>query len=66
MYRLARYARAATAQQVVSLTAKRSISVSHNRFAKDIKFGADARQQMLAGVDILADAVAVTMGPKVR
>ena len=34
--------------------------------AKDIKFGADVRSQMLTGVDILADAVAVTMGPKGR
>lgn len=34
--------------------------------AKDIKFGADVRAQMLTGVDVLADAVAVTMGPKGR
>lgn len=34
--------------------------------AKDIKFGAEVRAQMLQGVDILADAVAVTMGPKGR
>ena len=34
-------------------------------YAKDLKFGSDARQDMLKGVDILADAVAVTMGPKV-
>ena len=34
-------------------------------YAKDIKFGADARALMLQGVDLLADAVAVTMGPKV-
>ena len=34
-------------------------------YAKDIKFGADARSQMLEGVDLLADAVAVTLGPKV-
>ena len=33
--------------------------------AKDIQFGAEARQHMLQGVDVLADAVAVTMGPKV-
>ena len=33
--------------------------------AKDIKFGVDARVAMLQGVDKLADAVAVTMGPKV-
>ncbi len=34
-------------------------------YAKDIRFGAEARIAMLKGVDILADAVAVTMGPKV-
>lgn len=34
-------------------------------YAKDVKFGADARALMLQGVDLLADAVAVTMGPKV-
>lgn len=35
-------------------------------YAKDVKFGADARALMLQGVDLLADAVAVTMGPKVK
>lgn len=35
-------------------------------YAKEVKFGADARSAMLVGVDILADAVAVTMGPKGR
>uniref|UniRef100_A0A673XXW7 60 kDa heat shock protein, mitochondrial n=1 Tax=Salmo trutta TaxID=8032 RepID=A0A673XXW7_SALTR len=35
-------------------------------YAKDVKFGADARAMMLKGVDLLADAVAVTMGPKGR
>ncbi len=34
--------------------------------AKDVKFGADARTRMLRGVDILADAVRVTLGPKGR
>ncbi len=34
--------------------------------AKDVKFGADARERMLRGVDILADAVKVTLGPKGR
>jgi len=34
--------------------------------AKDVKFGTDARNQMLAGVDILANAVKVTLGPKGR
>ncbi len=34
--------------------------------AKDVKFGADARDRMLRGVDILANAVKVTLGPKGR
>ena len=32
--------------------------------AKDIKFSEDARAAMLRGVDILADTVKVTLGPK--
>lgn len=35
-------------------------------YAKEVKFGPDVRSLMLQGVDILADAVAVTMGPKGR
>ena len=35
-------------------------------YAKDVKFGAEGRKAILAGVDLLADAVSVTMGPKVR
>jgi len=34
--------------------------------AKEVKFGRTAREKMLAGVDILADAVKVTLGPKGR
>jgi chaperonin GroEL len=34
--------------------------------AKDVKFGESARNRMLAGVNILADAVKVTLGPKGR
>ena len=34
--------------------------------AKQVKFGADARSKMLQGVQILADAVKVTLGPKGR
>ncbi len=34
--------------------------------AKDVRFGEDARSRMLRGVDILADAVKVTLGPKGR
>ena len=34
--------------------------------AKDVRFGVDARDKMLRGVDILANAVRVTLGPKGR
>ena len=34
--------------------------------AKDVKFAADARERMMRGVDILANAVKVTLGPKGR
>src|SRR5687768_12426413 len=34
--------------------------------AKDVRFGDDARQRMLHGVNVLANAVKVTLGPKGR
>ncbi|MGE0744205.1 MAG: chaperonin GroEL [Rhodospirillales bacterium] len=34
--------------------------------AKEVRFSTDARQRMLKGVDVLADAVKVTLGPKGR
>ena len=34
--------------------------------AKEIKYGAKAREQMLKGVDTLANAVKVTLGPRGR
>ncbi len=34
--------------------------------AKDVKFSSDARDRMLRGVDILNNAVKVTLGPKGR
>ena len=34
--------------------------------AKDVKFGIDARTQMMDGVNVLANAVRVTLGPKGR
>lgn len=42
------------------------ISWSRNYAAKDIRFGVEARALMLKGVEELADAVKVTMGPKGR
>ena len=51
---------------IVRLAATKKFTPALARgYAKDIKFGADARALMLKGVDLLADAVAVTMGPKV-
>lgn len=38
----------------------------NRKYAKEVRFGPDVRSLMLQGVDILADAVAVTMGPKGR
>jgi len=37
-----------------------------NASGKDVKFGVDGRAEMLKGVDMLADAVQVTLGPKGR
>lgn len=54
MYRLPTVLRSSVARQF----AVRS-------YAKDVRFGPEVRALMLQGVDILADAVAVTMGPKV-
>ena len=34
--------------------------------AKQLKYGADARQKLQSGVDQLADAVSTTLGPKGR
>ena len=34
--------------------------------AKEVKFSVDAREKMLRGVDIIANAVKVTLGPKGR
>lgn len=45
-------------------TASRQLAV--RLYAKDVRFGPEVRALMLQGVDVLADAVAVTMGPKVH
>ena len=34
--------------------------------AKEVKFGIDGREKMVRGVNVLADAVKVTLGPKGR
>jgi chaperonin GroEL len=59
MYRLTRLA------QSSKRTASALINSRH-AYAKDVRFGDDARAKMLQGVDVLADAVAVTLGPKGR
>jgi chaperonin GroEL len=41
-------------------------STSSRSYSKSIKFGDEARAKMLQGVEILADAVSVTLGPKGR
>src|SRR5450631_605594 len=43
-----------------------SLSTETYMSAKEVKFGVDARDRMLRGVDILANAVKVTLGPKGR
>lgn len=43
-----------------------STTFVRNYAAKDVRFGVDARGLMLQGVDRLADAVQVTLGPKAR
>lgn len=69
MFRAARYFR--TAGQLLSRSSAQQrlapAATQQARFypGKELKFGPDARIGMLQGVDILADAVAVTMGPKV-
>ena len=69
MYRLPSIIRPASRLFSPKLLAPRlavgfSTSQQH-KSAKELKFGADARVNMLKGVDVLTDAVAVTLGPKV-
>jgi chaperonin GroEL len=40
--------------------------IYHLHKGKEIKFGTDSRARMLEGVDLLADAVQVTLGPRGR
>merc|ERR1719474_564529 len=49
-----------------AISSQRQFNVSASNGAKDLRFGSNARTEMLKGVDALADAVAVTMGPKGR
>ncbi|CAL4942199.1 unnamed protein product [Urochloa decumbens] len=69
MYRAAA-SLASKARQAGSSAAARQVGSrlawNRNYAAKDIKFGVEARALMLRGVEELADAVKVTMGPKGR
>lgn len=60
MYRLP-----ATLRNVAIRQANQIAQVQRCWYAKDVRFGAEVRALMLQGVHVLADAVAVTMGPKV-
>lgn len=52
---------------LVSSMNKSIVQTQHFGFAgKDIKFGTEARSLMLEGVDMMADAVQVTLGPRGR
>ncbi|XP_027366764.1 chaperonin CPN60-2, mitochondrial-like isoform X1 [Abrus precatorius] len=65
MYRLAS-SLASKASCRIARNSSHQVSWSRNYAAKDIKFGVEARALMLRGVEELADAVKVTMGPKGR
>ena len=65
MYRVPSLLRPVVAQRMLRPSIHLCPAMSRT-YAKDIKFGAEARAQMLQGVDLLADTVAVTMGPKVQ
>lgn len=69
MYRLPSVVRPAQqlfSPRLLSPRLAQAFSTSHqHQAAKELKFGPDARSSMLKGVEILTDAVAVTLGPKV-
>jgi chaperonin GroEL len=52
--------------KLLRTVALRKMQLQSYSYAKDVRFGAEVRALMLQGVDVLADAVAVTMGPKGR
>ena len=54
----------AAAPSRVALRAATALDGRRHYAAKDVRFGADGRAAMLEGVNKLADAVAVTLGPK--
>jgi hypothetical protein len=53
-------------QQALALPALQAVSqVQQRHYAKDVRYGIEARNSVLMGVNKLADAVQVTLGPKV-
>merc|ERR1712063_198499 len=65
MYRRAIQTQAALGKSMMN----KNLNLAYRAYAsgaKDIRFGADARAAMLAGVNKIADAVQVTLGPKGR
>ena len=42
------------------------MSLEEEMTAKELKFSSDARDKMLRGIDVLANAVRVTLGPRGR
>lgn len=66
MFRLPSVVRSAhLTRHVLSPKLLAALSTSSHCNAKEIKFGRDGRSAMLKGVETLAEAVAVTLGPKV-
>ena len=66
MYRLPTLVRSAhLTRQLFSPRLTAALSTSNSCNAKEMKFGRDGRSAMLKGVDMLAEAVAATLGPKV-
>lgn len=52
--------------RIVNRLARPSCKIATRDYAKDVSTGTVAREEMLAGVTKLTEAVAVTMGPKGR
>lgn len=65
MYRVSNIVRTVARRSLTQQSLNFAAPALSRSYAKDVRFGAEGRAEMLKGVDILADAVAVTMGPKV-
>lgn len=58
--------RASLPRNLRAIKPRAAASLVSSRGYKDIAFSNEARQKLLEGVDVLAKAVAVTLGPKGR